>query len=130
VKVVLVSAVALLDKDNRVLLAQRPEGKSMAGLWEFPGGKIEPGETPEAALVREFQEELDITPTEWKYWQTLTHEYEELIVTLLFFHITAFEGTLIPQEGHTVQWVMPHEACELDFLKADIPIVQALTTLA
>ena len=115
---------------ERYLAARRPANAPFGGFWEFPGGKIEPEETPEAALVREFQEELDITPTRWKYWQTVTHEYEELIVTLLFFHITEFEGTLIPQEGHTVQWVMPHEACNLDFLKADIPIVQALTTLS
>ncbi|MCT4534718.1 (deoxy)nucleoside triphosphate pyrophosphohydrolase [Halodesulfovibrio sp.] len=113
---------------DRYLAARRPKDAPFGGFWEFPGGKIEPDETPEEALVREFQEELDITPTKWSYWQTVTHEYEELVVTLLFFHITAFTGTLVPQEGHTVQWVMPEEACNLGFLEADIPIVQALAT--
>ena len=115
-------------KDKVYLAARRPENAPFGGFWEFPGGKIEPEETPEQALVREFQEELDITPREWSFWKTVTHEYEKLSVTLLFFHITRFDGTIAPQEGHTVQWVTPEEACTLNFLEADIPIVQQLAS--
>lgn len=128
-KAITVVAGIVWDNDH-YLAARRPDNAPFGGFWEFPGGKIEPEETPDAALLREFQEELDITPTKWEYWQTVTHEYEELIVTLLFFHITSFTGTIAPQEGHTVQWVSPEEACKLTFLEADIPIVQALTTFA
>jgi len=113
-------------ESGRYLAARRPDNAPFGGFWEFPGGKIEPEESPEDALVREFQEELAVTPTQLTYWQTITHEYEELIVTLLFFHITAFNGTLNPQEGHTLQWVTPQEANELDFLEADVPIVKQL----
>lgn len=113
-------------QEDTYLAARRPDDAPFGGFWEFPGGKIEPDETSEQALVREFQEEMDITPTEYRFWQTVTHDYEELSVTLLFFHITRFEGTLHAKEGHAVRWVTPKNALSLNFLEADIPIVQQL----
>jgi len=106
-KTVLVSAVALIDVDGRILLAQRPEGKSMAGLWEFPGGKVEPGETPEAALVRELQEELGINT-----WQSClapltfaSHSYEDFHLLMPLFACRKWEGTPKPNENQTLKWV-------------------------
>ncbi|MCG8530157.1 MAG: (deoxy)nucleoside triphosphate pyrophosphohydrolase [Desulfovibrionales bacterium] len=113
-------------QNDTYLAARRPDDAPFGGFWEFPGGKIEPDETPEHALVREFQEEMDITPTDCTFWQTVTHDYAELSVTLHFFHITRFEGTVFAKEGHTVQWVTPSEALSLTFLEADIPVVQQL----
>jgi 8-oxo-dGTP diphosphatase len=101
VKTILVSAVALIDPDGRVLLAQRPEGKSMAGLWEFPGGKVEAGETPEAALIRELQEELGINT-----WQSClapltfaSHAYEDFHLLMPLFACRKWRGVPQPQEG-------------------------------
>jgi len=109
VKIVLVSAVALIDADGRVLLAQRPEGKSMAGLWEFPGGKVEPGETPEAALIRELKEELGIDT-----WQSClapltfaSHAYPEFHLLMPLFACRRWQGAATPREGQTLAWVRP-----------------------
>ncbi len=127
-KTVLVSAVALIDPDGRVLLAQRPKGKSMAGLWEFPGGKIEPGETPEAALVRELSEELDI-----ETWNSClapltfaSHTYDDFHLLMPLFACRKWEGTPKPKEGQTLKWVRPNELKNYPMPAADIPLIPIL----
>ncbi|MEY8803208.1 8-oxo-dGTP diphosphatase MutT [Leisingera sp. XS_AS12] len=125
---VLVSAVALIDPDGRVLLAQRPEGKSMAGLWEFPGGKIEPGETPEAALVRELQEELGIDT-----WASClapltfaSHSYETFHLLMPLFACRKWEGIPQAKEGQTLKWVRPQDLRDYPMPPADIPLIPIL----
>ncbi|BCS87452.1 (deoxy)nucleoside triphosphate pyrophosphohydrolase [Pseudodesulfovibrio sediminis] len=113
-------------QDGLYLAAQRPEGFPMAGWWEFPGGKIEPNEPREAALVREFQEELDITPTEYTFWRELEHEYDKYHVRLHFFHIHKYSGELKSLENQRTAWVDPKTPPTLEFLPADIAIVEAL----
>jgi len=128
VKTVLVSAVALIDADGRVLLAQRPEGKSMAGLWEFPGGKVEPGETPERALVRELQEELGINT-----WQSClapltfaSHSYDNFHLLMPLFACRKWEGIPTPQEGQTLEWARPNALKNYPMPPADIPLIPIL----
>ncbi|AMK11569.1 MAG: (deoxy)nucleoside triphosphate pyrophosphohydrolase [Pseudodesulfovibrio sp.] len=113
-------------RGGEYLAVQRPEGARMAGWWEFPGGKIEPGESREAALVREFREELDVTPLTFEYWRDLVHEYDEFVVRLHFFHIRSYSGELKGVEGQSMVWVDPNGPVSLDFLPADIAIVEAL----
>lgn len=113
-------------RDGEYLAVQRPEGARMAGWWEFPGGKIEPGETRDDALVREFREELGVTPTEFEYWRELVHEYEEFVVCLHFFHIHSYSGKLQGLENQRMTWVDPTRPPTLDYLPADIVIVEAL----
>ncbi|WP_298679274.1 8-oxo-dGTP diphosphatase MutT [uncultured Lentibacter sp.] len=127
-KTVLVSAVALLDKDNRVLLAQRPAGKSMAGLWEFPGGKIEAGETPEAALVRELNEELGI-----ETWNSClapltfaSHSYADFHLLMPLFVCRKWNGILTAREGQTLAWVQPNKLKDYPMPAADIPLIPIL----
>jgi len=127
-KIVLVSAVALIDVDGRVLLAQRPEGKSMAGLWEFPGGKVEPDETPEAALIRELEEELGINT-----WASClapltfaSHSYEHFHLMMPLFACRKWEGTPQAREGQTLKWVKPLEMGAYPMPAADIPLVAVL----
>ncbi|MEP3018164.1 MAG: (deoxy)nucleoside triphosphate pyrophosphohydrolase [Tateyamaria sp.] len=127
-KVVLVSAVALIDVDGRVLLAQRPEGKSMAGLWEFPGGKVEVGETPEAALIRELQEELGIDT-----WQSClapltfaSHSYESFHLLMPLFACRKWEGTPQPNEGQALKWVRPQDLKTYPMPAADVPLFPIL----
>ena len=127
-KIVLVSAVALIDADGRVLLAQRPEGKSMAGLWEFPGGKVEPGETPEAALVRELYEELGI-----QTWNSClapltfaSHSYEDFHLLMPLFACRKWEGIPQPKEGQTLKWVKPMDLRNYPMPEADIPLIPIL----
>ena len=115
-------------KDGKYLAALRPEGFPRAGFWEFPGGKIEQGESQEEALIREFQEEMSIRPTKYSFWQTITHEYSDMTVALYFYHITAFEGTIIPQEGYTTRWLSYDDATALPFLEADRPLLEELKT--
>ena len=114
-KTVLVSAVALIDLDGRVLLGQRPEGKSMAGLWEFPGGKVEPGETPEIALIRELQEELGIDT-----WASClapltfaSHSYDDFHLLMPLFACRKWKGTPQSREGQALQWVRPNQLLSL-----------------
>lgn len=130
-KVVLVSAVALIDVDGRVLLAQRPEGKSMAGLWEFPGGKIEPNETPEAALIRELEEELGIST-----WQSClapltfaSHSYDSFHLLMPLFACRKWEGTPQPRENQALKWVRPNDLRSYPMPQADIPLVAMLRDL-
>ena len=127
-KVVLVSAVALIDADGRVLLAQRPEGKSMAGLWEFPGGKVEPGETPEHALIRELREELGIDT-----WQSClapltfaSHSYDEFHLLMPLFACRKWEGIVKAQEGQALKWVEAKNLRQYPMPPADIPLIPIL----
>lgn len=125
---VLVSAVALIDADGRVLLAQRPEGKSMAGLWEFPGGKVEPGETPEAALIRELEEELGIRTHE-SCLAPLTfasHAYDDFHLLMPLFACRKWEGALVPQEGQTLAWARARDLRDYPMPPADIPLIPIL----
>ncbi len=127
-KTLLVSAVALVDADGRVLLAQRPEGKSMAGLWEFPGGKVEAGETPEAALVRELQEELGIDT-----WQSClaplsfaSHTYDNFHLLMPLFICRKWQGIPQPREGQLLKWVRPMVLRDYPMPPADIPLIPIL----
>ena len=127
-KVVLVSAVALLDKDNRVLLAQRPKGKSMEGLWEFPGGKVEPGESPEGALVRELHEELGI-----ETWNSClapltlaSHSYDDFHLLMPLFACRKWNGIVSPREGQALAWVHAEKLKDYPMPAADIPLIPIL----
>ena len=127
-KTVLVSAVALIDCDGRVLLAQRPEGKSMAGLWEFPGGKVEGGETPEAALVRELYEELGI-----ETWNSClapltfaSHTYDDFHLLMPLFACRKWNGIVQPKERQTLKWVYPKDFANYPMPPADIPLIPIL----
>ena len=127
-KTVVVSAVALIDVDGRVLLAQRPEGKSLAGLWEFPGGKVESGETPEAALIRELQEELGIST-----WQSClapltfaSHTYDEFHLLMPLFACRKWEGTPTSLEGQRLAWVRANDLRDYPMPAADLPLIPIL----
>jgi 8-oxo-dGTP diphosphatase len=117
---------AILWQDGRFLAVKRPEGKPMAGFWEFPGGKVEPGEPLEAAVVRELAEELDVIPVDMAHWRDLTHHYPQLTVHLSFFHIHGFKGVPRPLEGQGLRWLTAAQALDYPFLEADREIVGAL----
>lgn len=127
-KIVLVSAVALIDIDGRVLLAQRPEGKSMAGLWEFPGGKIESGETPEAALIRELHEELgiDTAASCLAPLAFASHSYDDFHLLMPLFACRRWKGTVIPKENQTLAWVRPVQLTDYPMPPADLPLIPIL----
>ncbi|MBT3557670.1 MAG: (deoxy)nucleoside triphosphate pyrophosphohydrolase [Rhodospirillales bacterium] len=129
--IILVSAVALVDVDGRVLLAQRPEGKSMAGLWEFPGGKVEQGETPEFALIRELKEELDIDITSSCLAPVAfaSHTYDDFHLLMPLFACRVWRGDIAPQEGQSIQWVRPVRMGDIDMPPADAPLVALLRDL-
>lgn len=129
--IILVSAVALLDIDNRVLLAQRPEGKSMAGLWEFPGGKVEPGETPEAALIRELNEELGIDTHESCLAPIgfASHGYDDFHLLMPLFVCRKWQGEPTPREGQTLAWARPNALRDYPMPAADVPLVAQLQDL-
>lgn len=127
-KIVLVSAVALIDGEGRVLLAQRPPGKSLAGLWEFPGGKVDPGETPEAALIRELREELGIE-TKASCLAPLTfasHSYDDFHLLMPLFACRRWDGIATPQEGQTLAWVRPERLRDYPMPPADLPLIPIL----
>jgi 8-oxo-dGTP diphosphatase len=128
---VLVAAVALVDTDGRVLIAQRPEGKSMAGLWEFPGGKVDAGETPEVALVRELKEELGIeTATSCLAPIAFaSHGYEKFHLLMPVFACRKWRGTPHGHEGQALKWVMPMELSRHPMPPADVPLVGLLRDL-
>lgn len=130
-KLLLVSAVALIDTEGRVLLAQRPKGKSMAGLWEFPGGKVEPGETPEAALVRELHEELGI-----ETWNSClapltfaSHSYDDFHLMMPLFACRKWSGVPTPREGQVLKWVKARDLRDYPMPPADIPLIPILRDL-
>jgi 8-oxo-dGTP diphosphatase len=127
-KTILVSAVALIDQDGRILIAKRPDGKSMAGLWEFPGGKVELGETPEEALVRELSEELGI-----KTWNSClapmtfaSHAYEDFHLLMPLFVCRKWEGIVIPKEEQELKWVYSSELKNYPMPPADKPLIPIL----
>ncbi len=130
-KLVLVVACALIDADGRVLIAQRPEGKTLAGLWEFPGGKLEPGERPEAALIRELHEELGITVKE-ACLAPLTfasHAYEDFHLLMPLYICRRWEGLAVSKEGQNLKWVRPNQLRDYPMPAADIPLIPHLTGL-
>ena len=129
--IVLVAAAALVDRDNRVLLAQRPPGKSMAGLWEFPGGKVEVGETPEEALVRELDEELQIEVclTCLAPFTFASHRYETFHLLMPLYVCRNWEGDLSPREGQTIAWVRPQRLADYPMPAADSPLIPFLRDL-
>jgi 8-oxo-dGTP diphosphatase len=128
---VLVVACALVDADRRVLLSQRPEGKTLAGLWEFPGGKVDPGETPEQALVRELEEELGIE-TKIACLAPLTfasHTYETFHLLMPLYVCRRFWGTPMPREGQKLKWVRPRDMRNYPMPPADEPLIAHLIDL-
>ena len=128
VPVVLVAAVALFDVDGRVLIAERPEGKSMAGLWEFPGGKVDPGETPEAALIRELREELAIDTHEscLAPFTFASHRYEDFHLLMPLYVCRKWKGRVTPQEGQRIKWVFPAKLADYPMPPADTPLIAML----
>ena len=125
---VLVVAVALIDPDGRVLLAQRPAGKPMAGMWEFPGGKVEPGETPEAALIRELHEELGIDT--WKSCLApltfASHAYPDFHLLMPLFACRRWDGVVQGREGQAFAWVRPEKLRDYPMPPADLPLISTL----
>lgn len=130
-KILLVAAVALVDADGRVLLAQRPPGKTLAGLWEFPGGKVEPGETPEETLIRELREEIGIE-TKVACLAPLTfasHTYENFHLLMPLYVCRRYEGIPRPLEGQVLKWVRPNRMRDYPMPPADEPLIPFLVDL-
>jgi 8-oxo-dGTP diphosphatase len=130
-KLLLVVAAALIDADGRVLLAQRPEGKPMAGLWEFPGGKIGNGETPEDALCRELHEELDVQTQPACLFPAAfaSHAYDEFHLMMPLYICRQWQGVVQPKEGQKIAWVKPADLGNYTMPPADVPLVSALRTM-
>ncbi len=128
-RLLLVAACALIDPDGRILVAQRPEGKAHAGRWEFPGGKVEPGETPEEALVRELREELGVEPCEQclQPFAFASHRVSEDRHLLMPLYICRrWDGFVDPKEGQAVKWVRSDKLLTTDLLDADKPLAAEL----
>ncbi len=127
-KTLLVAAAALIDPAGKILLAQRPVGKPMAGLWEFPGGKVEPGETPEAALARELNEELGliINPNHLKPITFASHTYDSFHLLMPLFALKHWTGSPEPTEGQKLNWVAPQDLHSYPAPAADIPLFDIL----
>ncbi|MCB1463895.1 MAG: 8-oxo-dGTP diphosphatase MutT [Nitratireductor sp.] len=130
-KLVLVVACALVDTDNRVLIAQRPQGKAMAGLWEFPGGKVEAGETPEACLIRELEEELGVTT-----WESClapltfaSHSYPDFHLLMPLYICRKWEGPAVAREHAALKWVRANRLRDFSMPEADVPLIPALMEL-
>jgi len=130
-KIVLVAACALVDPDGRVLIAQRPSGKSMAGLWEFPGGKVEAGERPEDTVIRELHEELSITIREpcLAPFTFASHAYPEFHLLMPLFICRRWEGTVMPREGQAIKWVRARDLHSYKMPPADAPLIPMLRDL-
>lgn len=129
--ILLVAAVALIDSDDRILLARRPPGKPLAGLWEFPGGKVQTGESPEVALVRELREELGIETAE-DALDPLTfasHAYERFHLLMPLFACRVWHGEPRPMEGQELAWVRPEDLGSYPMPPADVPLVARLHPL-
>jgi 8-oxo-dGTP diphosphatase len=127
----LVVAVAMVDADGRVLMAKRPAGKKLAGLWEFPGGKVSPGETPEAALIRELEEELGVDTREscLAPFTFASHEYEDFHLLMPLYVCRVWHGTPQPKEGQKLSWVRPVRMRDYPMPPADEPLVAMLCDL-
>ncbi len=123
--IVLVAAAALIDVDGRVLICQRPEGKSLAGLWEFPGGKVEKGETPEECLIRELHEELGITVAQacLAPFVFASHTYEKFHLLMPLYLLRRWEGLVTAKEHKAMAWVKPDKLSDYEMPPADIPLV-------
>ena len=123
-----VVACALIDRDGRVLLAERPKGRSMEGLWEFPGGKIEEGETPEKALIRELNEELGIDTSEncLAPFTFASHSYEEFHLLMPLYICRKWKGQIIGKEEQNLKWVKPNKLADYPMPPADVPLVAML----
>jgi len=131
VKIILVAACALVDADGRVLIAQRPAGKPLAGLWEFPGGKIEDGEAPEQSLIRELQEELGIVVNE-ACLAPLTfasHAYPDFHLLMPLYVCRRWQGQVTDSEGQTLAWVKPNRLRDYEMPPADVPLISHLMAL-
>ncbi len=130
-KTILVAAVALVDSDGRVLLAQRPAGKTLAGMWEFPGGKVEAGETPERALIRELKEELglDVAASCLAPFTFASHTYDEFHLLMPLYVCRVWQGIAAPLEGQVLAWVRPTAMAAYDMPPADKPLVAMLRDL-
>ena len=126
--IILVAAVALVDKGRRVLLAQRPEGKKMAGLWEFPGGKVQVGENPEFALMRELEEELGIETRECCFSPIgfASHAYDDFHLLMPLFVCRVWRGKIQAMEGQQFAWVKPEDMYDYPMPEADIPLIYQL----
>ena len=129
--ILLVAAIALIDGDGRVLIAQRPEGKHLAGLWEFPGGKLGEGETPEAALIREVHEELgiDIEESCLAPISFTSHAYDAFHLLMPLYVCRVWNGTVTAREGQALKWVRPAKLRDWPMPPADAPLVAALRDL-
>ena len=130
-KLVLVVACALIDADGRVLIAQRPEGKAMAGLWEFPGGKIEQGERPEETLIRELREELSIEVKEacLAPFTFASHTYADFHLLMPLYVCRRWEGTVVAREHAALKWVRPKDLAQYQMPPADLPLIPMLRDL-
>ncbi len=130
-KIVLVAACALIDVDGRVLIGKRPAGKSLAGLWEFPGGKVEPGETPEACLIRELDEELGIKVTHacLAPFVFASHAYQAMHLLMPLYLCRRWEGFVSAREHEALAWVKPNKLADYPMPPADAPLVAWLRDL-
>ncbi len=130
-RILLVVAVALIDADNRVLISQRPPGKQLEGLWEFPGGKLEPGETPEQALVRECREELGIEVCETCLapLSFASHTYDDFHLLMPLYICRNWEGEIAPAEGQQIAWVRANRLQHYPMPPADVPLIPPLRDL-
>jgi 8-oxo-dGTP diphosphatase len=130
-RLVLVAACALIDADGRVLIAQRPPQKAMAGLWEFPGGKVESGERPEETLIRELREELAITVQEacLAPFTFASHTYPDFQLLMPLYVCRRWEGTVVAQEHSALKWVKPRELAQYPMPPADLPLIPMLRDL-
>lgn len=126
--ILIVAAAALVDRDRRVLITRRPAGKPMAGLWEFPGGKVHEGETPEQALIRELFEELgiDVCPTCLAPLTFASHAYEEFHLLMPLFQVRTWDGVPAPKEGQEIKWVRPSRLGDYAMPPADLPLIPML----
>lgn len=127
-KLVVVSAVAMVDQGGRVLLAERPQGKQMAGLWEFPGGKVNADESPEGALIREIKEELGVTLDRGALLPLTfaSHDYGSFHLLMPFYMCPEWEGTVNAREGQALRWLKPEEMNPAEMPPADLPLVEFL----
>jgi 8-oxo-dGTP diphosphatase len=129
--ILLVTAAALVDQDNRVLISKRPEGKQLGGLWEFPGGKVDPGETPELALIRELREELgiEVCDTCLAPFTFASHAYRDFHLLMPLYLCRSWDGEVAPQEGQEIAWVRAKRLADYPMPPADAPLIPWLRDL-